>query len=193
MRTWKGRDCGARNWFRAFLGLLIFMSALQVLKHVHKWGTESEISLENVTFRLEKFGFRVHRKLESLSNLHFSEVWVQSWKLIKSKLEKAYFNQSNLLWCIDLNLMTQINSWHWPGLVCQLRTVYRIILSWSRFAICDRCHGMKVYLSSGVGCRKGALQLSFSDLISLCASYSRHTHHLICFINCFSASLLFCT
>lgn len=61
------------------------------------------------------------------------------------------------------------------------------------FTICDQHHGMKVYLSSGVGCRKGALQLSFSDLISLCSSYSRHTHHLICFINWFSASLLFCT
>lgn len=109
------------------------MSALQVLKTVHKWGTEPEIvSHENVTFGLEKFGFRVHRKLESVSNLHFSEVWVQSQKLIKSKVEKAYFNQNNLLWSIDLNLMAQINSWHWPGLVCQLRTVYRIILSWRK-------------------------------------------------------------
>lgn len=32
------------------------------------------ISLENVTFGLEKFGFRIHRKLENVSNLHFSEV-----------------------------------------------------------------------------------------------------------------------
>lgn len=60
------------------------------------------------------------------------------------------------------------------------------------FTICEQCRGMKVYLSSGVGCRKGALQLSFSVLISLCSSYSRHTHY-ICFINWFCASLLFCT
>lgn len=67
---------------------------------------------------------------KTVSNLHFSEVWVQSQKLIKSKVKKACFSQSNLLWSIDLNLMAQINSWHWPGLVCQLRTAYRIILSW---------------------------------------------------------------
>lgn len=57
---------------------------------VHKWGAEPHtILLENMAFELKKFGFRVHRKLGSVSNLHFSEVWVQSRKWIKSKGEKT--------------------------------------------------------------------------------------------------------
>lgn len=62
-------------------------SVLQGMVTAHKWGTEPcTISLENVSLTCRNLDSDT--KLESVSNLHFSKVWVQSQKLIKVKVGK---------------------------------------------------------------------------------------------------------